>query len=189
MKSMLLMFALYLYPFFLAFGQDEKKASKIDEVTVPISTKVTVPKQTQGATFGEKVNSGLNAVKTKVEANRSYKEPYQVEIFSSGERGQGNVSVVNGLTVKGSVIAASGSSFLGGGGGGAASASYAKIQVTISQAESGDKATAYTDANGNFTVTLSRDTLHTIYVNGVEYGKVKLKTKHDTVKNSINNVR
>lgn len=186
MKYRLLFFVFFLSSCLFAFGQTEINRNEKPQQNV---VKSTTPKQTQGATFGEKVNSGLNSVKTKVEADRSFREPYQVEIFSSGERGQGNVTVVNGLTVKGSVIAASVSSLSGGGGGGAASASYAKLQVTISQAESGDKATTYTDANGNFTVTLSRDTLHTIFVNGVEYGKVKLKTKHDTVKNSINNVR
>jgi hypothetical protein len=64
------------------------------------------------------------------------------------------------------------------------------VKITVRQAETGDEASAVTDENGNFSVTLSRDTLHTIYVNEVEYGKVKLmKSKHDTVKNSINNVR
>ena len=77
----------------------------------------------------------------------------------------------------------------GGAGGGAAAASYAKVKITISQPETGDEASTFTDENGNFSLTMNHDTLHTIFVNGTEYGQIKLKTKHDTVKNLINNVR
>lgn len=141
-----------------------------------------------------------NPIKTKIVAVNTFKQPLSVEIFSSREKDAQNRTVVNGLTVKGTIIQTS-SSAVGqlpkGGGSGAAAASYAAtgkmapntIQITISQRETGDEASAFADDNGNFTLTLKHDTLHTIYVNGVEYGQVKLKTKHDTAKNSINNVR
>jgi hypothetical protein len=176
------------------FGQNEKK---VDQTPARISTNVTVPKQTQGATFGERVNSGPNKSKAKIEASQTFAEPLQIEVFSNGERDARNNVVVEGLTVSGTVKPKSGS-LSGGAGGGAAAASYAatgrmaasNVKITVRQAETGDEASAVTDENGNFSVTLSRDTLHTIYVNEVEYGKVKLmKSKHDTVKNSINNVR
>jgi hypothetical protein len=172
---------------FYSHGQNEKKS---DNSGSCISTRVTVPKQTQGTTFGEKMNSGTNRVKTRIESVSTYKQPYLVEVFSSGERDPRNKAIVNSLTVSGSIVSS---------GGGAATASYAstgmvvsnaKVKITISQPETGDEASTFTDEKGNFSLTLSRDTLHTIYVNGVEYGQVKLiKTKHDTVKNSINNVR
>lgn len=172
---------------FYSYGQNEKKA---DNSSPRISTNVTVPKQTQGATFGEKVNSGVNRVKTKIESISTFRQPYMVEVFSSGERDSRNKAIVNSLTVSGSIVSS---------GGGAAAASYAstgmsvsnsKVKITISQAETGDEASTFTDEKGNFSLTLSHDTLHTIYVNGAEYGQIKLmKTKHDTVKNSINNVR
>ncbi len=141
-----------------------------------------------------------NPVKTKIAAASSFKQPVSVEIFASKEKDNQNRPVVNGLTVKGSIISAAVSSvsnLAGGAGGGAAAASYAAtgksapntIQITISQRETGDEATTFADENGNFSLTLKHDTLHTIYINGVEYGQVKLKTKHDTAKNSINNVR
>ena len=141
-----------------------------------------------------------NTVRTKIAAATAFKLPYSVEIFSGNERDQKNRAVVNGLTVKGAIITASVSSvgnLAGGAGGGAAAESYAatgrsatgKIEITISQPESGDKATTFADENGNFSLTLKHDTLHTIYVNGVEYGQVKLKTKHDTAKNSVGNIR
>ncbi len=142
-----------------------------------------------------------NPVRSKISAVGSFKQPLTIEIFSSKEKDNQNRAVVNGLTVKGVIVSAAVSSvgnLAGGAGGGAAAASYAatgrsangKIKITISQAETGDEASTFTDEQGNFLLTLSHDTLHTIYVNGVEYGQVKLmKTKHDTVKNSINNVR
>lgn len=176
-----------------AAGQNEKK---LESTPSRISTNVTVPKQTQGATFGERVNAGLNKSKTKLEADKTFAEPLQLEVFSNGQRDARNIVVVEGLTVSGTVIQKTGT--MSGGGGGAASASYAatgkmakpNVKIIVRQEETGDEASAIADENGNFSLTLSHDTLHTIYVNGVEYGRVKLmKTKHDTVKNSINNVR
>ena len=187
MKKISLIFTCLMAFVFFSYGQNEKKAENSES---SISTKVTVPKQTQGATFGEKVNSGLSSVKTKIEAVSTFKQPYLVEVFSSGERDPRNKAIVNSLTVSGSIVSS---------GGGAAAASYAstgmvvstaRVKITISQAETGDEASTFTDEKGNFSLTLSHDTLHTIYVNGVEYGQVKLmNTKHDTAKNSINNVR
>ncbi|MDD2304372.1 MAG: hypothetical protein PHP53_06735 [Prolixibacteraceae bacterium] len=141
-----------------------------------------------------------NAVRSKIAAVNNFKLPYSVEIFSGNERDQKNRTVVNGLTVKGVIVSSAVSSvgnLAGGAGGGASSASYAatgrmsnsKVKITISQPETGDEASTITDENGNFSVTLKHDTLHTIYVNGVEYGQVKLKTKHDTAKNSVSNIR
>ncbi len=141
-----------------------------------------------------------NPVRSKIAAVSAFKLPYSVEIFSGRERDQQNRTVVNGLTVKGAIVSSAVSSvgnLAGGAGGGAAAASYAatgrasngKIKITISQPETGDEASVLTDENGNFSVTLAHDTLHTIYVNGVEYGQVKLKTKHDTAKNSVGNIR
>lgn len=141
----------------------------------------------------------INPVKSKIVAVSTFKQPVTVEIFSGREKDSQNRTVVNGLTVKGSIISAAVSSVgnLAGAGGGAAAASYAAtgrsapkpVKITISQPETGDEASTFTDESGNFSLTLKHDTLHTIYINGVEYGQVKLKTKHDTAKNSINNVR
>ncbi|HPR85652.1 MAG TPA: carboxypeptidase-like regulatory domain-containing protein [Prolixibacteraceae bacterium] len=141
-----------------------------------------------------------NSAKVRIPASPAFKLPYSLEILTSGEKDAQRREVVNGLTVKGSIVSAavsSVSSLAGGAGGGAAAASYAatgrmavqNITITIIQRETGDEATTVTDANGNFSLTLKHDTLHTILINGTEYGQLKLKTKHDTVKNSINNVR
>lgn len=167
------------------FGQNEKR---VDQTSARISTNVPVTKQTQGATFGERINSGTNKSRTKIEASRTFAEPIQIEVFSTGERDSRNNVIVDGLTVNGTVLLKS--ARVSGGAGDRTASVSSNIKVTIKQAETGDQASAATDKNGNFSLTLLHDTLHTIYVNGVEYGKVKLmKTKHDTVKNSINNVR
>lgn len=142
-----------------------------------------------------------NSAKVRLTAAPTFKLPYSLEILTSGEKDTQRRDVVNGLTVKGAVISAAVSSvgaLSGGAGSGAASASYAAtgrvapggIKITILQKETGDEESTTTDASGNFSLTLKHDTLHTIYVNGTEYGQIKLmKTKHDTAKNSINNVR
>jgi len=62
MKKAHITFALLISSVILSFGQTEKSVNNING-TMPnrISMNVTVPKQTQGATFGEKVNAGLHA--------------------------------------------------------------------------------------------------------------------------------
>jgi len=171
----LFILSIAFFPFSTTFGQEKLQINSADEV----------------------VN---NPVKTKIAAVGSFKQPMTIEIFSSKEKDNQNRAVVNGLTVKGVIISPAVSSvgnLAGGAGGGAAAASYAatgraasgNIKITISQRETGDEASTFTDEKGNFSVTLKHDTLHTIYVNGVEYGQVKLKTKHDTAKNSVGNIR
>ena len=62
MKNKLLTIALVLYSMISASGQTEKSVNNINGgMPNRISMNVTVGKQTQGATFGEKVNAGLHA--------------------------------------------------------------------------------------------------------------------------------
>lgn len=62
MKSTALCLSLVLSSVALSFGQTEKSVNNINGgMPNRISMNVTVPKQTQGATFGEKVNAGLHA--------------------------------------------------------------------------------------------------------------------------------
>lgn len=132
-----------------------------------------------------------NPVNTKLLPASSFKLPYSIEINSTGDTDDRSRVIVRGWDVKGKIISQALSS------GGAAAASYAatgraaqeRIKITISQPETGDEASTFADENGNFVLSLKHDTLHTIFVNGQEYGKVKLKGKHDTVKNSVSNIR
>jgi len=62
MKNNLLTIALVLCSIISVSGQTEKSVNNINGgMPNRISMNVTVPKQTQGATFGEKVNAGLHA--------------------------------------------------------------------------------------------------------------------------------
>ena len=62
MKKAPIIFIILLSSVIISFGQTEKSVNNINGgMPNRISMNVTVPKQTQGATFGEKVNAGLHA--------------------------------------------------------------------------------------------------------------------------------
>ncbi|MFT3845931.1 MAG: carboxypeptidase-like regulatory domain-containing protein [Lacibacter sp.] len=77
-----------------------------------ISMNVTVPKQTQGATFGEKVNQGLHAAGSAVAQGRNL---VSGKIVHTSDKNQGNGIITNAAV----------STLAGGAGSGAAAASYA----------------------------------------------------------------
>lgn len=125
-----------------------------------ISMNVTVPKQTQGATFGEKVQSGLHAAGSAVANGASLfvecgtaacavalpdGSGYLVDLQSLAikpldsaqglalRKGTGGAALVGGALPGGSIVSAAVSSVsaLAGAGGGAAAASYAATGRTI----------------------------------------------------------
>jgi hypothetical protein len=62
MKKASITLVLLISSILYSFGQNENKVNNINNgMPNRISMNVTVPKQTQGATFGEKVNAGLHA--------------------------------------------------------------------------------------------------------------------------------
>lgn len=214
-----------------------------------ISMNVTVPKQTQGATFGEKVNAGLHAAGSPLSQGaasaiiiecgqaacavafpdgRGYRADttrMTLQEMSSGQatalrKGGAQVSqgasLLGGALPGGAIISAAVSSvgaLAGGAGGGAAAASYARV----SDGGKEGLATALISpgvidvvdplVDGDYLVTIVvekstsglKDTLKTqvrAAVNkqvridigfSVEAGV--LKTKHDTAKNSVSNIR
>ncbi len=93
-----------------------------------------------------------------------------VTVLGTGETTADGIPIIEGKTVSGTI------------GGGAASASYAATGIVIKQPESGDVGNTLTDRKGNFSITLGKDTTHYIYINGNEYGKIKLTdTENPTV--------
>jgi len=201
-----------------------------------ISMNVTVPKQTQGATFGEKVSSGKINV-TLVEggcvilfpsnegyrintSDKSINELSRNECHAFGEKvNQGlhaaggalsqGASLLGGALPGGSVISAAVSSvgnLAGGAGGGAASASYAATGK-ISKADSGKKVIKIQDDENDAILELQdgeyelafvivekatsglKDILKTQVRIGFTVENGVLKTKHDTAKNSVSNIR
>ncbi len=200
-----------------------------------ISMNVTVAKQTQGATFGEKVNSGKINV-TLVEngcvvlfpsnegyridvRNNSINELSKDESLYFGEKvNQGlhaaggalaqGASLLGGAMPGGAILSAAVSSVgsLAGGGSGAAAASYATTGK-MTKGDSGQTVQKIQDDQLNTTLELQdgeyelgfvvvekataglKDTLKTQVRIGFSIENRVLKTKHDTVKNSVGNIR
>ena len=167
-----------------------------------ISMNVTVPKQTQGATFGEKVNAGLHA---------------------AGSALSQGASLLGGALPGGALISAAVSSvgnLAGGAGGGAAAASYAAtgvvgfsggaggagvggtpISVGAGSA-TGPNLTAGAGTNGMGAInsdiaSMSAQNNQMLQVQmamqreNTMFSSISnvLKTKHDTAKNSVGNIR
>ncbi|MDP3313771.1 hypothetical protein [Lutibacter sp.] len=193
-----------------------------------ISMNVTVPKQTQGATFGEKVNSVTINV-TLVEggcvvlfpsnegyrvnvADKSIIELSKNECVAFGEKMNAGLhaaggalaqgaSLLGGALPGGAIISAAVSSvgnLAGGAGGGAAAASYAKtgkLDVKIPDNEN-DAIVELPDGEFELTFVIEekatsglKDTLKTQVRIGFSVENGILKTKHDTAKNSVGNIR
>ena len=214
-----------------------------------ISMNVTVPKQTQGATFGEKVNAGLHAAGSAVaqgaslsmvvecgqaacavafpdgrgyraDTTRMTLQPLsqaQAATLRNGPLAQG-ASLLGGALPGGGIVSAAVSSvgaLAGSGGGGAASASYAatgrmsrqETPLRASINPQGDVDVLDPLADGDYLLTVVvekatsglKDTLKT-QVRAAVTQQVRieigfsveagvLKTKHDTAKNSIGNIR
>jgi hypothetical protein len=221
----------------MSSAQDAKSINSINS-SMPnrISMNVTVAKQTQGATFGEKVNAGLHAAGSSVaqgtslvgaalpggsiisaalsKTNSEDKEwevknqgngftlPENMEpgdymltiIVASGNGGSEvlrtglRLGVLSGEKEATSVIS-SVSSLSGSAGGGAAAASYAATGRSVSMPGKPGINAKMPDNPESLKAPVSEENVYSIYINGVEYAMVKSKTRHDTVKNSINNVR
>lgn len=193
-----------------------------------ISMNVTVAKQTQGATFGEKVNSGKinvtlidNGCVVLFPSNEGYrinlqdnsiKELTKEESLSFGEKvNQGlhaaggalaqGASLLGGALPGGAVISAAVSSvgnLAGGAGGGAAAASYAKNAKTVFEIQDQKTDTELDLPDGEFELGFVitrkaasglKDTLKTQVRIAFSIENRVLKTKHDTAKNSVGNIR
>ncbi len=211
-----------------------------------ISMNVTVPKQTQGATFGEKVNAGLHAAGSAIANGASTiiiecGQTACAVVFAdgSGERADleamtlsplgsqqadrvrkapAGATLLGGALPGGSIVSAAVSSVGnlagGGGGGGAAAASYAATGRMVDGAAISTRSDTpgvidvidpLSDGDYLLTVVVEKratglkDTLKT-QVRGPQSQRVRivlgfsveagvLKTKHDTAKNSVGNIR
>ena len=133
-----------------------------------------------------------NPVISKIEAVNTFKLPLTVQVLSGSERDESKRVIVRGWNIKGKVVSSAVSSVgnLGGGaGGGAAAASYAATGRIIFVSDDGKQTSGTIDQNGNFSAMVQHDGVYTIFLNSAEYGQVIVKTKHDTAKNSIGNIR
>jgi hypothetical protein len=187
-----------------------------------ISMNVTVGKQTQGATFGEKVSSGLHAALViecgtvaciaALPDGSGYRANLDTMTLAPLETAQGlslrsatavGSSSLGAALPGGSIISAAVSSVSSlAGGGGAAAASYARrspdngnidikqplldgdhaLTLVVEKATSGLKDTLKTQVRMAAPQRIRIDMIFS-----VEAGR--LKTRHDTAKNAISNVR
>ena len=194
-----------------------------------ISMNITVPKQTQGATFGEKVNAGLQtAGKINITLvkdgcvvlfpdNQGYRvftreqivrelTPEEYSKVNSGLQAAGGAvaqgaSLLGGALPGGSIVSAaisSVSALAGSSGSGAAAASYARTAAVAWQGKDDDCDGVTELADGNYVLEFVvaekatsglKDTLKTQVRIAFSNVNNVLKTKHDTAKNSISNVR
>lgn len=193
-----------------------------------ISMNVTVAKQTQGATFGEKVNSGKINVslaeggcvvlfpsnqgyrintsdksisKLTTQERSSFGEKVNQGLHAAGGAISQGASLLGGALPGGAIISASVSSVgnLGGNaGGGAAAASYAKNAKKVVSIQDEDTDTIMDLPDGEFELVFVvaqkatsglKDTLKTQVRIGFTVENGILKTKHDTAKNSVSNIR
>ena len=205
MKKNLLLLSFALGAFQLAFGQTEKSINNINNgMPNRISMNVTVPKQTQGATFGEKVNAGLHS------AGGSYvifpnKQAFLITQNKVAEMTSSEVAKVNaGLHATGSALA-QGASLVGGAlpGGAVISAavsSYGNGKVIWQVRDAGNEFKMPSNlSDGEYELALTMDGISKdaakvqvyfgLQVEGGTYKVVAANTKHDTAKNSIGNIR
>jgi len=205
MKKNLLLLSFALGAFQLAFAQTEKSINNINNgMPNRISMNVTVPKQTQGATFGEKVNAGLHS------AGGSYvifpnKQAFLVNQNKVTEMTSSEVAKVNaGLHATGSALA-QGASLVGGAlpGGAVISAavsSYGNGKVIWQVRDAGNEFKMPSNlSDGEYELALTMDGVSKdaakvqvyfgLQVEGGTYKVVAANTKHDTAKNSIGNIR
>ena len=205
MKKNLLLLSFALGAFQLAFGQTEKSINNINNgMPNRISMNVTVPKQTQGATFGEKVNAGLHS------AGGAYvifpnKQAFLITQNKVAEMTSSEVAKVNaGLHATGSALA-QGASLVGGAlpGGAVISAavsSYGNGKVIWQVRDAGNEFKMPSNlSDGEYELALTMDGISKdaakvqvyfgLQVEGGTYKVVAANTKHDTAKNSIGNIR
>ena len=221
-------------------GNVDMGSAKINQInnSMPnrISMNVTVAKQTQGATFGEKVNAGkinitlvdggcivLFPDNTGYRVNTSTKTLKQLSKSQSKEFGEkvnqglhaaggalaSGASLLGGALPGGAVISAAVSSvstMAGGSGGGAAAASYAATG-RMANPDTGKTTWKINDADldtvldlpdGDYVLEFviaekaksgQKDTMKTqVFISFSKISNV-LKTKYDTAKNSVGNIR
>ena len=194
-----------------------------------ISMNITVPKQTLGATFGEKVNAGLQtAGKINITLvkdgcvvlfpdNQGYRvftheqtmrelTPEEYRKVNNGLQAAGGAlaqgaSLLGGALPGSSIVSAaisSVSALAGSSGSGAAAASYARTAAVAWQGKDDDCDGVAELADGNYVLEFVvaekaasglKDTLKTQVRLAFSNVNNVLKTKHDTAKNSISNVR
>lgn len=203
-------------------AQESQKINSINNgMPNRISMNLTVPKQTQGATFGEKVKNGyinVTVVDDGCVILFSTGEGYRVsgsnnsivalspdEAHTFGEKVNQGLHAAGGALAQrtaslgatlpgGAILSAAVSSvgnLAGGKGGGAASAAYARTKTKVYKIQDADANTTMQLNDGEYELSfvVVKDTLKTQVRIGFSVENGTVITRHDTVKNSVGNIR
>jgi hypothetical protein len=185
--------------FFVAFGQNEKSIGSINNgMPNRLSMNVTVAKQTQGATFGEKINAGLCQAGTYIIFPN--KQAFLITDNEISEMTSPEIEKVNVELNAAERSIAQGTSLPGG----------AIIYAAVSKKGENNKLWQIRNVGNNFKMPstfpngeyeLVLDLLShsksisslkvslVFFVDSGTYKITSLKTKHETAKNSISNMR
>ena len=206
MKKATTLLVLLISSSILVFGQTESKVNNINGgMPNRISMNVTVPKQTQGATFGEKVQAGLSQAGSYVIFPNKQAFLINSSVNKVSQMNSSELAKVNaGLHAAGGALA-QGASLVGGAlpGGAIISAAVSSVgngKVIWQTGNSGNELkmpATLTDGEYELAINLdagSKDAAKIqvyfgLLVEGGTYKVVAANTKHDTVKNSIGNIR
>ncbi|MFT3707165.1 MAG: hypothetical protein QM817_05795 [Archangium sp.] len=166
-----------------------------------ISMNVTTPKQTQGSTFGEKVASGLHSAGSVL----SQGAQLVGGALPGGQVMSAALSSVSALAGGGSGAAAASYAATGvvGFSGGAGGSTVGGTQVTLGAGSSGGPnllAGAGTNGAGQYNTDIAQMSAQNAQMMQVQMAMQRentmftsisnvLKTKHDTAKNAIGNIR
>ena len=204
MKKSSIAFILLIGSVFFSFGQTEKSVNNINgSMPNRISMNVTVPKQTQGATFGEKVNAGLHAAGSYVVFPN--KQAFTINADKVSEMSSSEASKVNqGLHSSGGALAQgaskSGGALPGGAVISAAVSGYSNGKVIWQIRDAGNEFKMPSNlSDGEYELAMMMDgaskdaaKVQVFFGLQVERGTYKVvaaRTKHDTAKNSVGNIR
>lgn len=206
MKKATTLLVLLISSIISVFGQNEKSVNNINNgMPNRISMNVTVPKQTQGATFGEKVQAGLSQAGSYVIFPNKQAFLISSSTKKISQMSAPEIAKVNaGLHAAGGALA-SGAALVGGAlpGGAIISAAVSSVadgRIVWQVRDAGNELkmpSSLQDGEYELAMTMdgvSKDAAKVqvyfgLLVEGGTYKVVAANTKHDTVKNSIGNIR
>lgn len=109
-----------------------------------------------------------NPVFSKIDAVNN-DSPYEIELLTSGEQDMNKRNILNGKVIYGKITNLN-----------KKSVGLENVNITISQAASGDNESTVTNKFGEFSLVMNSDTTHKVYVNNIEFQTIKIISKNKT---------
>lgn len=115
------------------------------------------------------ISEEFNTISMKVPNTAVITKSFQISVLGNGTTIKNGIPIVIGKTIKGTVKGIN-----------------EPVTVKITQAQRNDEGKAVTDKEGNFTIKVAVDTVHKIYINDVEFGKIKIQLEKEDVITTVN---